>query len=365
MLEEFLRRIIYARPTADQMTAEDRAALERVHMNLPGLRVGTGGRGAKYSTDALAASHVAFQMAEEAGVEMLLSVYVADPLMEGDRARGVFVETKSGRLAVKAKVVIDATGEADVAVRAGAPFIAHDESFCGVAFAMIGVDYPLYKESGDPKEADGFRFQRPIPGHEDVGITIQFKEPYSGICFGRAETEKGLGFADAKQVTLAEREHRIHVYEWASFMRKHSPAFKDAFLVMVAPYMGARGGRNIDGVRAISVEDLQAERTFDDVIYRFWCRYERKGCEMPYRMLVPKKIDGLLVSGRGSHIYPPHFRGRYCTMQNGQAAGIAAALCAREGVQPRNLDVRTLQRALLKADAPFADDDRLKELGLK
>ena len=79
MLEEFLRRIIYARPTADQMTAEDRAALERAHMNLEGLRVGTGGRGAKYSTDALATSHVAFH----SGTREVGDVLVGDNIGQG------------------------------------------------------------------------------------------------------------------------------------------------------------------------------------------------------------------------------------------------------------------------------------------
>jgi len=378
---EFLRRIIQARPNADQMTPEDRAELERLHLNHKELRVGTGGRLAKYATDSLATSHVAFQMVKEAGVEMLLSAYVADPIMEGNRVRGVFVETKSGRLAVKAKVVIDATGEADVAVRAGAPFVAdHRFPNCGVTFAMMGVDYDLYrkkvpnpKEPGGfrfkmihPKEADGFRFKRPIPGYPEAGVTVMLKQPYSGICFGRTGGgAKGINFADAKQVTIIEREHRIHVYEYAAFMRKHSPAFKNAYLLFVAPYLGARGGRYLDSVYRISGYDMLAERKFNDVIYRYYDSKKRKSCEMPYRMLVPKKIDGLLAAGRSSHSYGPNFRVRYCTLQNGQAAGIAAALCVKDGVEPRDLDVRKLQRALLKLRAPFADDQRLKELGLK
>ena len=91
----------------------------------------------------------------------------------------------------------------------------------------------------------------------------------------------------------------------------------------------------------------------------------KKDGDVPYRALVPKQIDGLLATGKSSVPYGPNFRGRPYMFLNGQAAGVAAALCARDGVQPRDLDVKKLQRILVsELDCPLADADRLKELGL-
>jgi hypothetical protein len=108
-----------------------------------------------------------------------------------------------------------------------------------------------------------------------------------------------------------------------------------------------------------------AERRFDDVMYVHSDRRAGKSCDVPYRSLVPKRIDGLLASGRASHVFPPHFRARYCALLNGQAAGIAAAMCVQAGVQPRDLDVREFQKALLRHDCPLGTEARLKELGLR
>jgi len=364
--EDFLRRIIYARPNAAQMSKATRDELERMHLNIPGLRVGGGGKGLPgYAVDSLATSHVAFQMMKEAGVEMLLSAYVADPIMKGNKVRGVFVETKSGRLAVKAKVVIDATGEGDVAFRAGAPMLNRSPN-CGVAFAVKGIDWALYQKHGKPKERDGFTYKRPIPGYPDAGIKIGQKQPTDGIAFARTGGgADGIDFSDAKQVTIIEREHRMHVYEYVAFMRKHSPGWKNAYLLMVAPYIGARGGRTINPERRVTHADVSARRKFPDVIYIYFHDKSRNFCDVPYRILLPKKIDGLLTAGRSSLYYGPNLRQRWSVMLNAQAAGMAAAQCVADRVEPRKLNVKKLQKALLAAGCPLGEGKRLEELGLK
>jgi hypothetical protein len=174
-----------------------------------------------------------------------------------------------------------------------------------------------------------------------------------------------VDFSDAKMVTFLERENRKIVFEYAAFLRKYVPGFGKSYLMIVSPYLNARGGRYLDSVQHVAKRELQAEQKFDDVIYIYNDRRSQKNCEVPYRMLLPKKIDGLLGAGRATHARAINLRGRCWTMLNGQAAGIAAALCVREGIEPRQLDVRKLQRALLKLGSPFADEARLKELGLK
>ncbi len=363
--EEFLRRIIFSRPNADGITEEMCKKLESAHLNVPELRVGAGGGLPGYALDSNATSHIAFKMMEEAEVQMLLSSYVADPIMEGSKVKGLLVETKSGRQAVKAKVVIDATGEGDVAFRAGAPMLNRSPN-CGVAFAIKGVDWEIYEKHGNPKEADGFHYVREIDNYPKAGVGITLKTPKDGISFGRTGGgADGIDFSDAKQVTLIEREHREHVFEYAAFMRKHARGFENSYLLFIAPYLGARGGRTIDPVQRVTSADLMAQRKFDDVIYIYFHDKSPGFCDIPYRIMLPQKIDGLLAAGRSGLYYGPNFRQRWSVMLNAQAAGLAAALSIAEGVEPRNLDVKKLQKVLVKLGCPLGDKKRIKELDLE
>jgi len=361
--EEFLRRIIFSRPNATRITEEMREKLESASLNLPELRVGTGGGLPGYAIDSNVASYVAFKMMEEAGVQMLLSAYVVDPIMDGSKVKGVIVETKSGRLAVKAKVVIDATGEGDVAFRAGAPMLNRSPN-CGVTFAIKDVDWETYQKYGNPKESDGFHYVREIAGYPKAGVGITLKAPKDGICFGRTGGgADGIDFSDAKQITLIEREHRQHVFEYAEFMRKYARGFENSYLLFVAPYLGARGGRTIDPVQRVTNADVMANRRFDDVIYIYFHDKSLGSCDIPYRIMLPKRIDGLLAAGRSGLYYGPNFRQRWSVMLNAQAAGLAAALCVAEGIEPRNLNVKKLQRVLVELGCPLGDEERIKELG--
>ena len=135
--------------------------------------------------------------------------------------------------------------------------------------------------------------------------------------------------------------------------------------MICSPFLGARGGRSIDAVYPISVDDLKAERQFDDVIYIYNDRRTQKNCDVPYRVLIPKEIDGLLTTGRSAMPYGPNFRARCNMLLNGQAAGVAAALCVKEMTEPRDLDVRRLQRILVEElDCPLAEEERLREMKL-
>jgi len=143
------------------------------------------------------------------------------------------------------------------------------------------------------------------------------------------------------------------------------PGFQNSYPLVVAPYLNARGGRYLDGERRMTMEDLLAERRFDDVLYVYSDRRAEKSCDVPYRALIPRGIDGLLACGRSSLVYGPNFRARCFMLLNGQAAGVAAALCVAGGVEPRELDVRKLQSALVELGCPLGDEERLRELGLK
>jgi len=372
--DQFLRRIIFSRFNADQITEAQRQELERKHLNVRGLRVGSGSLG--YPVESYTVSYVAFKMMEEAGVEMLLSAYVTDPIMEGNKVKGVFIETKSGRLAVKAKVVIDATGEGDVAFRAGAPMRVHTSPNIGLTYAIKAVDWKKYydylKKNGAkvtkwfnknslPREADGFKYVKTV-GKAQIRIRFYGHED---ITVDRTGTSGTVDFSDAKQVSIMEREHRKHVFEFAKFMRKHAPGFENSYLLIVSPYLMARGGRTLDAVYNVSGSDVKAHRKFDDVVYIYFHDKSPDFCDVPYRTMLPKKIDGLIATGRSALWYGPNFRQRYSVMLHAQAAGVAAALAVADGVEPRKLNVKKLQKALVKLRCPLGDEKRIKELGLR
>ncbi|MFA6109191.1 MAG: FAD-dependent oxidoreductase [Candidatus Latescibacterota bacterium] len=403
--EEFHRRVIYARPHADRITPEVAQALEACHLNLDGYRMGTGGGLPGYLVDSQVASHVALEMLTEAGVELLLSVYAGDPILVDGRVRGIFVESKSGRLACRARVVVDATGEADIAFRAGAPTGKVTNPNLGLYYVLGGVDPEAYQRfcaglpsasaddlawaaeiggtapAGDAATATGqpllpllrqaweageFRYLRRV---DQAVVRLSMKVGAAragGLCLadGRTGTGGTADFSDARMVSRMEQEHRELVYGWARFLQRHVAGFADACLLNVSPYLNARGGRYLRGEYPLSGEDLTAQRTFDDVIYLYHDDKCGRSCEVPYRLLLPRGVDGMLAAGRASHVYGPNLRARCFTLLNGQAAGVAAALCSRAGIEPRLLPVRELQRSLLALGSPVTNPRRLRELGL-
>ena len=399
--EEFHRRTILARPNADAIPPETLKELAESHYNVSPYRLGAGAELPGYFVDSLVASHVALEMLDEVQAETLMSVYAADPIMEQSMVKGLFVETKSGRLAVRAKVTIDATGQADIVFRAGASVKRVANPNLGLWWSIGNVDWDKYVEfresqpEPEPKELDWLRKvvgtdKNEADPYHDIhhllcGLRhawqrgefefvrqvdrcqIRFlmnQSPYPGTAQGRTGTAGEVDFSEARAVSLMEREHREYVYRLARFFRKYIPGFENSYLMVVSPFLGARGGRYIDAVYSISQQDLELERSFEDVMYVYHDRRSQKSMEVPYRAMLPRELDGILASGRSSVVYGPNLRGRCFVMLHGQAAGVAAALCVREGVTPQQLDPRHVQRVLLDWGCPLGDEKRLCDLGL-
>jgi hypothetical protein len=155
------------------------------------------------------------------------------------------------------------------------------------------------------------------------------------------------------------------------FFKKHVPGFENAYLYLVSPYLGGRGGPCIEGEYTLTIEDLKEGRRFNDVLYIYfldtWAhKVSPEGCDVPYRMFLPKKIDGLLVTGRGaSYIrrgHDPQIRARVNLLAWGHIAGLAAALAIKNKVTPRNINVKELQKKMLKEGYYLGDEKRLEEL---
>jgi len=337
----------------------------------------------RYMADSNLASYVAFRRLEEAGVRMMLSAYVADPIMENGKMCGVFVETKSGRQAVKAKVVIDATGEADLARRAGAAVIypsnteeldSHSPTGMGISAIVAGIDsekldrekanwFPMQKDIGELAQVTCSKLSNIGPEKYLMGIKAELVRPQLKVDAGNAE-----------HISALEAGMRMFIFEYVQRCREEIRGCENAYLLVIAPYFGARGGPCIDGEYTLTTQDCREGRRFDDVIYVYGetlaLRYtgaqgEYKWADVPYRVMIPKRLDGLIAVGRSASCIPDTLlRAREGVMFLAQAGGTAAAMAVKQDVEPRNIDVKELQKKLLAAGYYLGDENRLKALNL-
>jgi hypothetical protein len=166
---------------------------------------------------------------------------------------------------------------------------------------------------------------------------------------------------------------REQAFETVEFMRKHAPGFEKAYLMFTSPFYGTRGGPCIEGEYTLTVEDCFEGRKFQDVMYRNTHEAlhggDESGFDVPYGICLPKKVDGLLVTGRGAAYIrrghdPSGMRHRASMMALGNAVGTAAALTVKECTTPKLLEVNKLQKELLKQSFYLGDESRIKELGL-
>jgi hypothetical protein len=290
-----------------------------------------------YCIDPEKFKYVTLKMVHEANVDILFHTYFTDVLKNGNELKGVIVENKSGRGALFGKVTVDASGDGDVSARAGAPFWQASSTDNALK------DNIMYKISG-------------IGGAE-----------FGNCRYGDSSVVWGPGGVwgqnDAWELSKAEVRTRLQIFEHFNSILEKNPQLKKAgaYVAETPPLLGIRQTRFIEGEYKLTADDAITGRRFDDVIsisscaiisYYGYRRYlEHEGYDIPYRCLVPKDIDNLLISGRcissEQQPYESH-RAMAPMMAIGQASGTAAALSAKNGVKPRNLDVSMLQDALIQ-----------------
>ena len=348
-----------------------------------------------YPRDSNNASKIAFEMMDEAGVTLMLSSYAGDPIVEDGVFKGLFVENKSGRQAVSAKVVVDATGEADLARRAGLPVIQpkkenhkmdkHAPNGMGIWASFGGVDFDrferLQKEPFSMEDKDLGEL-----GKISVGKGLKFEDLRKGGWFdrnaGMAGFRTGLVRPDSEydsgngeHITELEKQTRLHIYDVLEYYRKNVSGFEGAYVHTIAPFLGTRGGPCIEGEYTLTTENCMKESKFDDVVYIYGeGQTLRRGVaemgrgvwvDVPYRVMIPIKGDGLLAVGRSASCIPDTLlRGRFAVLHMGQVGGAAAALSAKNDVTPRKLEVKQLQKYLLDEGYFLGSRKRLEELGL-
>ena len=290
-----------------------------------------------YCVDPEKFKYVTLKLVHESGVDILFHTYFSDVIMEGNDLKGIIVENKSGRGALFSKVVVDASGDGDVAARAGAPFWEAGPDDKALK------DCIMYKISG----IGGAKF-----GNCRYGD--------SSVVWGPGGV---WGQNDAWEISRAEVKTRLQVFEHFQEILNKNPELKEAgaYLAETPPLLGIRQTRFIEGEYKLTADDAITGRRFDDVVsisscaiisYYGYRRYlEHEGYDIPYRCLVPQIVDNLLISGRciSSEQQPyESYRAMAPIMAIGQASGTAAALSTKENIKPRNLDVPTLQQTLIQ-----------------
>jgi FAD dependent oxidoreductase len=291
-------------------------------------------------------------MVAESGVTLRLHSWFSKAIVEDGVIKGVICDTKSGRQAVLGKVVIDATGDLDVAASAGAPY-SHGSFIVTTVFRLGGVD-TAEAERFEYEEHEAFtaldREAKKIMGGSWERWWL--KTPLPGIVWCNCPHMAGFDGLSVEDLTRADFKGRERIADLVSYVRQKMPGFKDAFVVDVAPQIGVRQTRLLEGEYVMTKEDVSSRRHFADSVARGRDYY------YPYRSLLPKNVSQLLVAGRHysstaaaqriSREIPP-------CMAMGEATGVAAALAIQAGVTVDRVDIARLQKVLRDQGADPGD----------
>ncbi|MGF1562986.1 MAG: FAD-dependent oxidoreductase [Geminicoccaceae bacterium] len=329
-----------------------------------------------YELDSEGFKLVADRLVEEAGIHAMLHRQVVAPVLDGKRVTGIVTESKAGREAILGKVVIDATGDADVAHRAGAPthMAAREQLMAAsVMFHLAGVDKRAFIEGvqADPqtyKDWGGGEWQIETSGKEDAMYSPFIKRPFEqairdGLIPAQLNTIAGTWGAvhdtgeltymnlihlsgvdgtDPDSLTRGEIEGRRQAMLAIEALRRYMPGCEGVRLRNFGMSIGIRDTRKIDAIYNMREPDVREQGRFEDSIGIYPEFIDGYGVlilpttgrymQIPYRALLPKGIDGLLVAGRaigGDRIAHAATRNMACCTVTGQGAGIAAAQAIR------------------------------------
>ena len=298
-------------------------------------------------------------MALEAGVDLLLHAWFSKAYVEGDTVKGAIFDSKSGRLAVLAKTVIDCTGDGDVFYTAGEAFNTGNLPL-GLVFRVANVDLDraeayLSEDGNDVRVAEEIRKIKGVSGGYSFGELPMGFFMHSNISnivwFNTTQKGSAVDIADLARVEIDIRQAMLRTME---YFKKNVPGFENAVVIDTAPQVGTRSSRMLDGEYVITRRELLEGATYEDTVvvaqppYRkFDPAHNLK--EIPYRCFLPKRVKGLLVAGRcisGDFGAIEMLRVIPTVMLMGQACGVAAAMAVKDGIDVKQVDVAKLRENL-------------------
>lgn len=346
-----------------------------------------------HALDAEGFKYVADCLVEEAGVIPMLHRMFVAPIMDGDTIRGIIVESKAGREAILAKLVIDASGDADVAHRAGAPTHMHPKAemmSVSVMFSMCGVNKGRFIDAvkADPqtyadwakdgewsvttagKEEDMFSpfLRKPFQQAHKAGLLPDSLKTIAGT-WGTVSDQGDLTYlnlvhmnldgTDPDDLTFGEIEGRRQAMQAVEALRRFQPGCETAKLRNFGMTLGIRDTRKIDAAYNLTDADVRGEGRFEDSIGIFPEFIDGYGLliipttgryfQVPYRSMLPGKVKGLIVTGRtigGDKVSHAAVRNMMCCAVAGQGAGTAAAVGIKTGRDFAGVDIAMVQAEL-------------------
>lgn len=296
-------------------------------------------------TDPEATKYILDRLIEESGVKMIYHSLATGAIMDGKTIKGIFIDNKSGRQAILAKIVIDCTGDGDVFAWAGEQFQEIQHRIC--------LPHRYGNADTVNRKAPGFKKQNIGWGTPTPNTTVKWRGSDSG------PKSSCLDVMNLSRIQMAERKQ---IWEECEQIKKQ-PGYEKIFLLDTASQLGVRLSRVMEGEYKLTLEDSMTYHFFDDAIGMSgsWTTVpyhggkikasERPFWQIPYRSLLPKHVDGLLVAGRCFSFeegLAEDARIIGTCLVTGQGAGAAAALAVKENTEPRHINRQSLRQLLLK-----------------
>ncbi|MEM7430759.1 MAG: FAD-dependent oxidoreductase [Pseudomonadota bacterium] len=351
-----------------------------------------------HAIDGEAFKYVADVLVEEAGIRPMLHRMFVAPIIEGNTLRGIITESKSGREAILAKRIVDATGDADVAARAGAAVFKtprEDMMAASVMFSMSGVDKAKFIDAvkADPqtyKDWEGGEWTIETSGKEDQMFSPFLRKPFQQaieagmipehlqtICgtWGAVSDQGDLTYlnlvhlaecdgTDANDLSVNEIEGRRQAMMAINALREYTPGCENAKLRNFGMTIGIRDTRKIDAHYNLTANDVREQGRFEDSIGIFPEFIDGYGIlilpttgryfQVPYRAMLPKNIENLIVTGRnlgGDRDSHAAVRNMMCCAVSGQGAGTAAAISLKTNTSFSGVDISQVQTELKRQGA--------------
>ncbi len=330
----------------------------------------------------------ALDLLDEAGVQFLFHAFASGVL--GDKKiEGAIFETKSGPVAIRAKVVVDCTGDADLAVQAGAPHeVGRADGLVQpmtLMFRMAQFGHAAFEEyvKKNPKQWRGVHGLWDLVREATAAGVLKlpredilfFATPNEGEVSVNSTRVTRVNGTDVWDLSYAEWKSRQQMRQIAAFLREYVPGFEESYVVQSGVNVGVRETRRILGDYQLTADDVLSARKFDDAIARGAYPVDihnptgigtilkrlppGEAYDIPLRCLMPRGPENLVVAGRcisGTHEAHSSYRVMPIVMATGHAAGICAAIAARDGTPPRIVPARSVQRELVRQKASLRRD---------
>ena len=317
------------------------------------------------------------EMMLQENIKVLYYTKVCKAIVENNTIVGVIIENKSGRSVIKAKRVVDATGDGDVAASAGVPYFKGRETDkrmqpCTIMFKVGGVDYsralfpPSFETTIDTEKGEIQSLAKehlPFP----AGHVLLYRNPTPNTVVCNMTNAIEIDGTDGDSLTKGVMTCRSQIIPIVKFLREYIPGYENCWLMSSASLIGIRETRHFEGLESLSKDDILEAKYYENwVVRRAWFNFDvhnltgasldKTGIQknwkqqgdytIPYGCLLPKKIENLLLSGRnisGSHMAHSNFRIMSVCIALGEAAGVAAALSVKQNKKLIDVDVKEIQ----------------------